>query len=168
MGSVLDNLIINLDEQIKTLEQCEKLLAGQQEYLVRNDVDSLKINMTNQSRLISKARNLERKRLAIVNDYLREAGSGREDIKLGDLCNEVDPEYGNQLRELRQTLKVSLDRVNLVRRQNESLIKQSLEMINGTMKIYYHEDNRGVPSYTAGGNTPNDQGVANMVLNKIV
>ncbi|MCP4633581.1 MAG: flagellar protein FlgN [candidate division Zixibacteria bacterium] len=168
MSSVLNDLIDNLNKQIDNLEQFEHLLGNQQDVLIRNDVDHLKESLNEQNQLISSAKNLENRRKVIVDNYRKEIGEENQDLTLSEICEKTDGTLSEQLKKLRETLLNSSNKVNRLREQNEMLVNQSMEIINGTMKIIYNTDERGKPSYNAGCNRPTASGPSRLVLNKVI
>ena len=168
MSNAVEELIKNLEEQIENLEDFEGLLNEQQQLILKNEVGPFQESLNRQNRLISAARDIEKKRREIVENYSREKGDNSPHPTLTDICQHDDNGYTDQLKSIKETLTNSVRKVERLKEKNEILIKKSLEIINDTMKIYYQGDDRGIPSYTSNGTNPKKSGYSRIVLNEVI
>lgn len=168
MKDAVDELVDNLNDQITNLEQFERLLARQRDLIIRNDIGPLKDNLNVQNRLIFEAKGLEDRRQAIVDNCKHLFGVNYKESTLKEICEKVELPRSEQLRSIRDALLQAVKKVDRLRKQNEMLINKSLEIIDGTMKIYCRSDDRGKPSYNSEGNRPETDRPSRLVLNRVV
>lgn len=144
----LEKLIAILGRETELLEDLHRLLAAQQDALVKGKVEDIKQSVEGQIATLSELSKLERDRIYLLGK-LQMDGGGEEDLTLTNLI-ELAPEHGERLREVRAALKDVVEAIGTLNKHNGMLINQSLSYISKTLKTIAGED-KASTVYTSDG-----------------
>ncbi len=142
----INKLIEVIKKEIACLEKFMELLAKEQEFLVINDVESLQRSVGEQERGILEAERLERERIRLTDEIASGLKLGKEEINIAKLIQLLEESYSIQLKDLQKTLLHLYEKVERQRRKNEFLIRQSMGIIDRSMKFMLGVEATG-PTY---------------------
>jgi flagellar biosynthesis/type III secretory pathway chaperone len=119
-------------------EHCERLLSllrHQQRHLVEGNTSELEGNVLEQELASRRSRELERRRLGLLDRMSEMPACGGERPDITRLIAALSDDYGRRLSELRHTMKQSLEQLKKTKDQNQRLIERSLSNIGETMRL---------------------------------
>lgn len=147
MSSLVSQLIEVINRESVCLEKFLTLLSEEQEFLVKNDVDSLRRSIEEQEKTIQDARKLEEARIKLTDSLAEKLKIDKGEINMSKLIELVEESYSTKLRELQSTLSSLYAKLERKRRKNEFLIKQSMKYVNKSIKIFLGLEGKD-PSYS--------------------
>jgi hypothetical protein len=161
----LVNLIELINKEVNSLESFLRLLAEEEECLINNRFDLLERSIHQQEQAISQARHLEKNRKEITAWLSKDLKLEQEEPSISKLVQLLDSSYSSRLNELQKTLLELHRKVEIQRKKNEELIKESMEHIDSSIKFLI--DNTSSTSYLR--NSVNNQGKAkaSLILDKV-
>jgi len=154
-----ERLIEILGKEAALFETFLELLGRQQEMLIANDADGLRLVSETIREKVIENRLLNQQREDAVNEIKRR-NAIEGDLNVSRLLEMVDEQQADQLQHLRNTIFALTDRITETRNRNALLINRSREYIARTMEMLSHISG---PSgiYAANGNeTDRRQAVA--------
>lgn len=114
----------------------KKLLGNyeiQREALIKNDLQAFVKNLEEQQILMWEADSTEKKRKELLENQFPEQKV--DELVLTELLKDAPEDFGRDLREQRESIKMLIKKVNLYRETNRRLIQKSLEMLNYRIRL---------------------------------
>ncbi len=136
-GSVeklLDRLISVIGEEAVLFEKFLLLLENQQQALIGNRPDDVRVITAQLQQVVLRSQKLEEKRGEVV-EQIRALSGGEEDLNVTKICDMADVERSMQLKHLRDTVFSLYGRIEETRLRNGLLIEQSLDQIRFTLEM---------------------------------
>ncbi len=130
METLLRDLRALLTRQVENLKTLETMMRRQQKALVSRDVAAIHESMARQEECLRCVREMEEERTRLLADISDVLGLGSGGITLRRLTENLDPEVGEELRSTGETIRETLDNIGRVNRDNQMLIKHSLEFVH--------------------------------------
>ena len=154
----LAGIIDTLEEQTKLYEQLLNSAKEKTPVLVRNDVDSLNTILQQERKLLVRADELEKTRLAHTYRYFHEIGYKSRLHNLTELIRSVyQPQDKQALIGKQQELSGMLKELQQINELNQQLIAQSLAFINYSIDLVVEDPAEDV-TYQHPHNKPGGSG----------
>lgn len=137
MASLMEEFITTLEEENKGYATLAELAGTKTQAIVHADLKGLQ-DITEQEQLVmGQLMTLEKKRLAVRKEMARVLQVPEETLTLLSMANmfEKKPEEKQKLMELRERLRLTLIDVAKVNKENEALLKQSMDMLEFDMNL---------------------------------
>ncbi len=137
MASLLDELKNILNEELSIYRQLIPISEAKTKIIVDNDLEALSDITGKEQAAVDRILSLEHKREAVMNDIRIVINRKTGDFNLRTLIGLLGKQPSEQkaLSILRDELNDAVQRLAYVNNRNQSLIQQSLEMIEFNMNI---------------------------------
>jgi uncharacterized circularly permuted ATP-grasp superfamily protein len=112
-------------QEVKSLENFLALLTDQENLLLNNKLSSLSQSWEKQKKALSWAKNLERKRLVVTQKLSNKFKIDESEFNLSLLSELVEESCSTRLEELQRILLDLYQKVELQRKKNQKLIRES-------------------------------------------
>ncbi len=131
MASLIENLIIGLNEEYVVYEQLLQVSMEKTSAIVSNDLERLRGTTDKEQLYVDTVTSLERKRVATMNEIANVLGKRGADLKVTEIVEvlEGQPEFRDPLLEINEKLAKLAKKLRDVNAHNQRLIKESLSMI---------------------------------------
>ncbi|MGP1612325.1 MAG: flagellar protein FlgN [Catonella sp.] len=132
MASLIEELIRVLSDEEKIYSEIIPIAEKKTQIIVNNDLQSLTGITEEEQELVGKISKLEKKRQEVIRNIgivMNKKESELNFITIIDLLKGQETEQ-EELRNLHDKLKRTIETLDLVNERNQMLIKQSLEMID--------------------------------------
>lgn len=130
MEPLIRDLLEMIAQEVKSLESFLTLLAEQENLLLNNKLSSLTRSWEKQRGALSLARSLERKRLLITNKLSEKFKIDKNKFNLSLLSDLLEESYSTKLEELQRVLLDLYKKVEIQRKKNQKLIRESTGFLN--------------------------------------
>ena len=137
MASLIEELITTLEKENEIYESLIPISEEKTRVIVNNDLDALqRITETEQS-VVIRINELEKKRQEVIVNIgtVINRNPGSLDLKTMVRLLEKQPEEQKKLSHIHDALKKTIERLMELNHQNQSLIEQSLELIEFNMNF---------------------------------
>lgn len=138
MKESIDKLIGLIKEEESVLSEFLDCLNKQRECIISNRVDEFDITVSKQDELVTRIRQLEDGRVAVVRSIALAAGT-EDDITITRLIEMNLGESSEELRSLKLALSRLVERIKKANRVNQYLIKRSLSFIQRNIDLFIDE-----------------------------
>lgn len=129
------SLIELIHKEVDSLENFLRLLTEEEECLINNRFDLLGESIHKQEQAIIQAKQLEKNRREITAWLSKDLKIDHEKTSLSKLIQLLDSSYSSKLDELQKTLLELHRKVEIQRKKNEELIKESMGYIDHGIKF---------------------------------
>ncbi|NCN95561.1 MAG: flagellar protein FlgN [Bdellovibrionales bacterium] len=156
----LDQLIQNLDEQVKVYRHLLDVVRKEKEILISANLDDLNENNKSKEAMLIKIRSLETSRIELAKKIGDSLGMESSAPRLLDIAVRLDETSGDRLRSMHSVLELLLKRVQEHNRKNEVLVQSALANVTGAMnnlknvledkKTYERKGEKAKPANIAG------------------
>jgi acyl-CoA reductase-like NAD-dependent aldehyde dehydrogenase len=141
MASLIDNLLIRVNEQKSCLEELLILSSAKRDLIVNNDIENLQKMTSAESAIVAKNQKLDKEREEIVKDIATVLAENAEELTLTRISelitNDEDKQNIIKARDEINTILIDLKRHN---DQNNELINVSLDYIEFSMNVIREND----------------------------
>lgn len=151
MKEIVDQLIAVVAEEAEHCERTLNLLRQQQRRLIEGDTQHIENNVRQQETAIRRSRELEKRRLALLERLAATREFGGETPDMERLITTLSDDYGRRLTQLRESLADAIRRIAKVKQQNTMLIERSLSNIGETVRLLATLPAAGSPVVDASG-----------------
>lgn len=128
-----------LSQEIELLRKLHSALKGEQDALVRGQVEDIKDRVEGQMGVIRDLAGLERERRAAFKAICPDAAAGSE-IRLETIIGLAGGAQAEHLETMKSSMREVLRSLGEVNRQNDVLIRQSLSYIDRTLRALAGEN----------------------------
>lgn len=135
VNEIIDQLVAVVAQEAEHCERILTLLRQQQRHLVESDTAGIDANIQAQEEAIRRSRDLERRRLSLLDRLAEHPQFGGERPDMERLIQSLSDSYGRRLTRLRDALADAIDRIRRTKEQNAVLIDRSLHNIGETMRL---------------------------------
>ncbi len=137
MASLIENLIVGLNEEYAVYEQLLEVSMEKTSAIVSNDLERLRTTTDKEQLYVDTVTGLERKRVATMNDIANVLGKRGAELKVTEIVEflEGQPEFRNPLLEINEKLSKLAKKLRDVNAHNQRLIKESLSMIEYNINL---------------------------------
>jgi flagellar biosynthesis/type III secretory pathway chaperone len=131
MASLMENLYTVLEKENSEYENLIELSYDKTQTIIDGNIPGLEKITNKEQEIASIIKNLENKRLEIINDMAIVLSKNPQELTVTNMIAFLNnqPEEQEQLEEMRLKLKDTLKRMADINKRNEILLKQSLEMV---------------------------------------
>ena len=164
MEKQLVNLIELINKEVNSLESFLRLLTEEEECLINNRFDLLERSIHQQEQAISQAKRLEKNRKEITAWLSKDLKLVHEEPSISKLVQLLDSSYSSRLNELQKTLLELHRKVEIQRKINEELIRESMEHIDSSIKFLIDTSST---SYLKNSAKNQGKAKASLILDKV-
>jgi len=137
MDADLTTLIEVLSAEQRVFQRFFELLNEQQEALIKNNPDGIKLNIERMNSLAQEAATLEDRRRDIVARLSERLQMKPGDVSFPRLIEKFQGPKFKELERLKDTIMKIHEKITAQRNRNELLIGQSMRIIIHTMETFY-------------------------------
>ena len=144
MNSLLEELIGVLEDMSDLHRSLISVLRDEKAAIVGSKL--FELNKTNKEKetLILKIKKVENRRFDLVSTLANLLDNGSHDLTLEKLCKTTNEPYSSRLNHCRESLMLSISKVNELNDRNKVLLTNSIGFIRGSLTLY----NNLMPSRT--------------------
>ncbi len=135
MTDPFESVVGLLQEEAEAHRHLLDLAREEQRALVRGDVDGLRRTVSEQERVVSRVRDLERARRQLLELVAERVGRPVEALTLRELVPLSPPDVGRRLAEQRELLTQLLRELADVNKANALLIRSHLEHVQALVSV---------------------------------
>ncbi len=137
MASLLEEFVSTLEEENKGYAELAKLAVNKTQSIVKANIEELQAITEEEQRIMGRLMNLEKKRLAVRKEMATVLKVPEETLTLLSMADmfEKRPEEKEKLLDLRERLRLTLIDVAKANKENEALLKQSMDMLEFDMNL---------------------------------
>lgn len=137
MASLIEELIVTLEEECEIYKELLPAAREKTQIIVKNDIKTLQEITEKEQYLADKINALEKKREEIIKNIGVVVSKEPKSISIRTVIQmmEKQPAEKNRLIEIHDTLKRTIQKLSEINSHNKSLIQQSLEMIEFNMNF---------------------------------
>ncbi|HHV10444.1 MAG TPA: flagellar protein FlgN [Clostridiales bacterium] len=137
MASLIEELIDVLEQEYKLYKELIPIAEMKTQVIVKNDLNSLQEITDKEQAAVDQLNVLEHKRETVMLDIKTVINRKSKEFSLKDLIGLLDkqPKEQKALSVIHDNLKAAVQRLVGVNNRNQSLIQQSLEMIEFNMNF---------------------------------
>ncbi len=168
MASLIENLIIGLNEEYAVYEKLLEVSMEKTSSIVSNNLDRLKATTDKEQALVDTITGYESKRNSTMANIASVLNKKASELKISDVISflEGQPEFRNPLLEINEKLARIAKKLREVNDHNQNLIQESLAMIEYNINLlqnlnrapetaeYSKDMFRGQGGYSAGMDMP--------------
>ena len=138
MASLMDDLIQVLESEITQYQQLLELSTEKKRVIINADVPALEKIVDLEQDVSSKIQNLDKHRRKVMHDMSVVLNKPEKDFSLGTIIDMLSsqPVDQKQLENVKNQLRTTLDEVRKVNEQNQTLLKQALEMVEFDLTLF--------------------------------
>ncbi|MCD8038419.1 MAG: flagellar protein FlgN [Lachnospiraceae bacterium] len=131
MASLLENLVEVLDRENAEYEKLVLLAERKTPTIVKGDLEDLSQITEDEQEIVGRLQTMEKQRAKALADIANVVNRDVENMKLKDLIQMLDkmPKQQEQLRDIHERLKVTIDRLKTANSKNQLLLSDKLEMV---------------------------------------
>ncbi len=137
MASLIEELIATLNEENEIYESLIPINEKKTKVIISNDLDALQEITVTEQEIVQRVSSLEAKRQEVIINIGTVINRNPGTLTLKSLIKllEKQPREQEQLSIIHDKLQKTVHRLTEINRQNQSLIEQSLEMIEFNMNF---------------------------------
>lgn len=137
MASLMENIINVLNQEESLYQKLIQLSTEKTPIIIKGDLDGLAAITEKEQDVVSEIQKLEKIRIQTMKDIADVTNHKNDELKLTDLIEMMASRPGEQtaLREIHDKLKITLGNMTRVNEQNQSLLQNSLEMVEFEMNL---------------------------------
>ncbi len=137
MASLLEEFVSTLEEENKGYAELAKLAVNKTQSIVKANIEELQAITEEEQKIMGRLMNLEKKRLAVRKEMATVLKVPEETLTLLSMADmfEKRPEEKEKLLDLRERLRLTLIDVAKANKENEALLKQSMDMLEFDMNL---------------------------------
>ncbi|HTP66846.1 MAG TPA: flagellar protein FlgN [Geobacteraceae bacterium] len=161
----LAELILVLAEKVRALESMRETLEEERRLIIEARVDQLNDNTNRALTLISRLNLLSSRFKALLLSAGEELGLS-DSVTLSAVIPAADRQKQPELRELQRKCFTAADAINRLLTMNKGLIRNSLEIIDGSLSLFSRLLG-GCETYGAAGRLHNGKAQAGIICREI-
>ena len=124
-----------ITQEVDSLENFLVLLKEEEEYLLKNHFDLLRDSIQKREKALIRSRILEKNRKDITTQISRDLKIEQNKTSLFKVSQLLDSSYSSKIDDLQKTLLGLHRKVEIQRKKNEELIKDSMVYMDQDMKL---------------------------------
>lgn len=134
MENVIKELTQIVEEEVNAYQMLLDALVEQQVSIINRDIVLVSSSNKEVEKIIDKTREQEKEREGKSRTILYYP-NGDGTIHLSDIIFHIEKKYARRLEELKKMLKVTSNKIQTTRRRNKYLLENSLEFVDGCLKL---------------------------------
>lgn len=137
MASLIEDLITTLSEETELYEKLIPIAEHKTKAIVDNDLQSLTEITDSEQSAVDRLTNLEKKRQEVIRNIGIVMNKKPDELNFSTIIDLIEgqPKEQEALRYIHDRLRRSLKRLKTVNERNQTLIKDSLDMIQFDLNI---------------------------------
>ena len=138
MASLMENLIVILNNESQEYENLLKLSETKTPIIVAGDLEELTRLTDEEQIVVGRINRLETQRQEVFNDIANVINKDVDTLMLSDLVDMLSsrPDEQQKLAKVHDRLKTVVHAVRRVNEQNRELIKEALEMVSVNLTLW--------------------------------
>ena len=133
----MERLIKLLQMQLALYNELLEIAQQKKEFIVKNDIGSMKIITSHENSLINKIQKTEQELRELILKIAKSPSVSTNELTLAELINSInESNEKRQLNSLRKSLRSSMDEVKALNERNQKLINQSLEYMDYILNLF--------------------------------
>ncbi len=138
MASLMENLLIILEEENSEYERLVELSAEKRQVIIEGNIPGLEDVTGREQDVANRIINLENKREEVINDMAIVLSKDAKDLTLTNMIAFLNkqPKEQEKLRGIQTRLKNTIKQMEDINRQNEELLRQALEMVEFDLNLF--------------------------------
>lgn len=138
MASLMENLLIILEEENSEYERLVELSAEKRQVIIEGNIPGLEDVTGREQDVANRIINLENKREEVINDMAIVLSKDAKDLTLTNMIAFLNkqPKEQEKLRGIQARLKNTIKQMEDINRQNEELLRQALEMVEFDLNLF--------------------------------
>ncbi len=138
MASLMDNLLNVLKEEEDKYHVLIDLAWEKKDVLIRADIDRLSKITEEEQTITGELHSLEGKRRSVISDMAVVLQKDQKELTVDKMLEILSrqPEEQAKLREVRDSLRATLDEMNRINGQNQMLLRQAMEMVEFDLTLF--------------------------------
>lgn len=137
MASLIEELITTLEQEYEIYQNLVPIEENKTKIIIKGDIEALQQITEQEQAVVEKINHLERKRGEVVKNIGTVINKDPNTLRVQTIIDVLDkqPEEQMKLSKVHENLKKTVQRLVEINNQNNSLIQQSLEMIEFNMNF---------------------------------
>lgn len=131
----LEQLLSILEDAVSLHEELQSLLQQEHHAVVGTQLDALSEIGRQKEDLLVRLHNLEDKRKNVMEKIANEVGVSPQRLSLSHMTKFQDGPVVDQIKKIGLVLKRTMDQIKRVNRNNQDLLRHSLEFVHGSMTL---------------------------------
>lgn len=145
MASLIEELILTLDEQNKIYETLLEIASKKKVAIIENNIPNLQQIVAQENTIVGRNMRLDKKRIELFNDM--KVVLNKKELTLSNIIEAIKGQEGEkQLIEIKEKSEDILPKLKVINDQNQELIRMSMEYIDYSMNLI-RGGAMGTPTY---------------------
>lgn len=138
MASLMEDFISILEKENGEYERLTELSQEKRQIIIDGNIPALEEITSREQEVTSVLKNLENKREEVVNDMSIVLSKKPEDLTVTNMIAFLNkqPKEQQQLKELKEKLRTTLEKMADINAQNEALLKHAIEMTEFDLTLF--------------------------------
>lgn len=138
MASLMEDFISILEKENGEYERLTELSQEKRQIIIDGNIPALEEITSREQEVTSVLKNLENKREEVVNDMSIVLSKKPEELTITNMIAFLNkqPKEQQQLKELKEKLRTTLEKVADINAQNEVLLKHAIEMTEFDLTLF--------------------------------
>ena len=148
MASLMNELLEVLENEEAGYRELVEASTRKKEVIIKADIRALEEITAEEQEIAGKIKNIENKRISIMEDIANVLNRKPEDLTVDALLEILanQPKEQEQLAKIRLQLKDTLTEMKNINEQNQTLVNQAMELVDDNTVVVVVDTNK--PSYT--------------------
>ena len=138
MASLMDELVVVLQEEIEAYEELVKVSTEKTQFIVNADIEKMEESVDKEQEITGRIKNLDNFRITKTREMADVINKNPDEMTLTNLISYLknQPAEQRRLEQLRGRLLDVVSRMKKVNDQNGILIKQAMEMVEFDLTLF--------------------------------
>lgn len=138
MASLMEDFMSVLEEENGGYQRLTELSHKKRQIIIDGDIPALEAITDQEQEITSRLKNLENKRMEVVNDMSIVLSKQPEELTVTNMIAFLNkqPQEQKKLIDLRDRLRETLEKMAEVNEQNEMLLKHAMEMAEFDLTLF--------------------------------
>lgn len=138
MASLMEDFMDILEKENGEYERLTELSTQKRQIIIDGNVPALEDITNKEQDITSNIKNLEKRRIEVVNDMAIVLSKDPRDLTVTNMIAFLNkqPKEQQKLKEIKEKLRSTLEKMAEINQQNEVLLKQALEMVEFDLTLF--------------------------------
>lgn len=138
MASLMEDFMDILEKENGEYERLTELSTQKRQIIIDGNVPALEDITNKEQDITSNIKNLEKRRIEVVNDMAIVLSKDPRDLTVTNMIAFLNkqPKEQQKLKEIKEKLRSTLEKMADINQQNEVLLKQALEMVEFDLTLF--------------------------------
>lgn len=137
MASLAEDLITEMKEEKELYDKLYELSSKKRETIIHQQLEEMESLVNQEQDVASELKNLENKRVRTLKDMSSVLGQDRVTLTVSQIIKLLNkhPEERSAIKQAKDELVRSAEKMQLMNQQNQILLQQAIEMTNFDMQL---------------------------------